>query len=355
MTRRNFLALSLAAAFGFAAAPASAKPIVAFDIAQGWTIDFVARADTPDGQAAIENMIGAIQTYQQGGYTACAVVNPQASDKNKVIYLLDRLKARNVPFMLDVMSSDCEPWALGNTASWNAPAAADTGLSVWNNYGGDPNDPNGIQFYLSRYPGHLIGFRVMEPEWVFQQYKKLGWGTGNAQPWIETFVAIAQATGLFVQYNSTVWDTPRYANPPDADVIQATRNAARWLAAKYPGVIYTTWATNDGTNIKRLTPAQYGLAPWRSLVNFPGVRGLGVSDQSWMVGLMVNGTWVDSHTCPASALIAFVNDALAPHPNYPATGIIQFEPFWYFFNTNGTATWNHNQIAWAFGIALPYQ
>lgn len=55
-----------------------------------------------------------------------------------------------------------------------------------------------------------------------------------------------------------------------------------------------------------------------------------------------------------------VDDALSPYPNYPATGVIQFEPFYYFFNmkngnANGTATDNHNRIARPLGISLPYQ
>jgi hypothetical protein len=370
MLRWKCFVLSLTAALGLAA-PASAKPIIAFNLAQGFADDFVARANTAEGNAAIENMIGVLQTYQAMGYTTCALINPQQSDKSKVISLLDRLQARNVPFMLDVISSDClpQPPHIG-AANGNAPAAPNSGMSVWNNLGGDPNSPGGIQFYLSRYPNHLIGFRIMEPEWIFQQYKELGWGTWNAQYYIESFVSMASMTGRFVQYSSTCWDTPRYGDatnpPPDGDVVQSTQNSAKWLAAKYPNVIYTTWQTNDGTNINRLSLVQDGqpLAPWRSLINFPGVRGIGVSDQSWMTGLAVDGQWVDSWTCPVSALLAFVHNALDPDPNYPATGIVQFEPYWYFFNlshdgkgTNntGTANWNNNQIAWPFGVTLPYQ
>lgn len=258
---------------------------------------------------------------------------------------------------LDVISSDTLSSHLGNAASGNAPASADTGMALWNNWpSGDATATGGILYYLTNYNGFLKGFRIHEPEWVFQQYQTNGWNYWDVLSWIESFVVIANDNGLWVQYNSSAWDC-HYAPPPNASSITATVDSAVWLTAKYPGVIYPSYATNDGTYTRRLDPSQ-GLATWRSLVSMTGALGLGLSDQSWMTGMMdPYGNYYNETNVPVSALISFINDAQLN----PAASLIQFEPYWYFFNwtggnswTDGSANLHGNNIAWAFGIALPY-
>ena len=445
MLRFNFplrLCMSLVFALAVADNPVEAKPILAFSIAQGWSNDFVGRATTPEGNAAIEKMIDVLQVYHRAGYPAYPIINPQNKNKDKVVYLLDRLTSRNVPFILSVITSECLPWSLNGTIfelgvdgkplldsstgkkiPVNVAASAHTGMPLWDYTGTDTTNKMTIQYYLSRYPklvdqngqgSGMVGFRIMEPEWIVQQYKSLGWGIGNARTWLARFTSIAQNKGLFVQYNTTAWDhhylpdtytnlnpayVPPVVNPEDPeneeyrlfrpvltkDVGDYTRDTATYLTATYSGVVYLTYATNDTTNTTRLFSP---LIPWRTLVKTSpipgsemrvdrtGVLGVGLSIQSWMSGTKERVTPSDpapfeyySPTyMPYSFLVDFVNDAQSI--TSPAA-FIQFESNWYFFNQNetaqdGTATLSHAAIAWALigppnpmtnapsGVVLPY-
>ena len=221
---------------------------------------------------------------------------------------------------------------------------------------GDAAATGGILYYLTNYNGFLKGFRIHEPEWVFQQYQTKMWNYWNVLPWIESFVVIAQGNKLWVQYDSSAWDY-RYAPGPTPEATAAAKNSAVWLTQKYQGIIYPSYATNDGTYTRRLDPSQ-GLATWRSLVSMTGARGLALSDQSWMTGMRdPNGNYYTENNVPVSALVSFINDAELN----PTASLIQFEPYWYFFNwtggnswTDGSANLNGNKIAWALGIAMPY-
>ena len=421
------LCLSLLFAMAIANNVSAGKPILAFSVAQGRSNELVARAEpekpihAPGGNAAIERMIDVLKIYHTAGYPAYPVINPQNKNKDKVIYLLDRLTSRNVPFILSVIASESLPWSLCGTVvelgvdgkplldsnrkkiPVNEAASAHTGMPLSDDIGSNTTDPMMIQYYLTRYPklvdqngqgSGMVGFRMMEPEWIIQQYKNLGWGYENARARFSRFTSIAKQNGLFVQYNSIAWDNTRYPPDPDPvvvnrpnlnpadrpenllfiptltrDVLAETRNTAIYLAATYPGVILTTYATNEGSNTIRLFPTKASgpLTPWRTLVTHPGVRGVGLSVQSWMTGASEPTTgksveWYRAEYMPYSYLVDFVNDA--QNPANPAA-IIQFEPNWYFFNQNGSATFSHTMIAQALkldtsnpkslGVSMPYE
>lgn len=310
----------------------AALPALAFVLTQGWGSDLGSQAETPWGEVMLRGAIANLQHYRTK-YDAYAIVSTNIADKaGKLTHVLDELAAAGVPFILDVMSSDM--WELRNETLYqdgpkvNQAASVWAGLGVWPTLGGNPADPYQLEYYRNRYPTMFRGIRIMEPGDMYKMYEASGWSFADLNATITNIVQYAAHYGLFVEYNTLTWDCHADTDTwkcPDSYVKGTLQYLIANLMVQYPGVVYPTWPTNDGTNVERLDPGNKdGWASWESLVQpYWGERGMGISDQFWMTGAQApDGSWYTVDDLPAQYVIAMVRDAL-DH----GASLIQFEPY----------------------------
>ena len=309
--------------------PSSSRPALAFVLTQGWANDLVTLAGTPDADAALQRTIDVLKSYTAQGWDTYAILDPQIGEKTKLLHVLDALNANGVRFALEALSSDA--YNLGGSAPLNAPAVRDVGLTLYPNDGGDPNALGGLLYYVAHYPQTFRGLRIMEPDFCFQKDLDTSGNMGRAEGYAEQIVAFAHNHDLWVEFNSIGWDCPGSEYCPSATVKKAVGDTVARLAQQYPGVVYPTWPTNDGTNVRRLTDRQ--LTPWETLVDgYTGERGFGLSDQSWLTGI----AGYDVATGSPQPLIDAAHDGLMH-----GVSLIQMEPYWYFFKWDAGAWTDH--------------
>jgi hypothetical protein len=281
-----------------------------FSMDQGFGNGLVVNRDL---QAA-QRMSRAVKSLRPD-YDVYFVLNPQLADKAALEAVLDMLASEDVPFVLDVYTSDSQ--TLGTSTAHNAPADGLHGISI---------SLDQLAALKRKYGRHLAGLRFMEvfsmdfinravkttnPEW-----NTAGWKVPEdsffqadlARP----FLQFAKEHRMFVQWSD--WHWSRFA-PWDAP-LKAHEAAMRGLLGEFAETVFVTYANNEPEekSIPRLGNWHEAVEPFLAA----GAAGIGLSDQAWMRD--------PEMSCPIEDLIAWARQARRLGCTY-----LQFEPAWYFF------------------------
>lgn len=281
-----------------------------FSVDQGFGNGIVVNRDL----AAAQRMTRAVRSLRTK-FDVYVLLNPQLADKASVDAILDVFVREDVPFVLDVYSSDSQ--TLGTTTAHNAPADGPHGISI---------SLQELRRYKAKYRRHLAGLRFMEvfsmdftnravkttnPEWNTAGWKLPGdafFQADLARPFLE----FARTNGMFVQWSDWHWsrfhDWDNPLKQQEADL--------RTMIREFPETIILTYANNEPheQSAARLANWQESLDAFRN----PGLAGIGLSDQAWLRE--------PETSCPVEDIIAWADSARRIGSRY-----LQFEPAWYFF------------------------
>ncbi|MGC8863438.1 MAG: BNR-4 repeat-containing protein [Armatimonadota bacterium] len=289
----------------------AADVTVAFSLDQGFGNGAVVQGNL----RAVRRIVQALKPLQSR-YRVCVIVNPMVADREKFDAVLDALACDEMPFVLDVYTSDA--LTLGSCSEQNRPYDPRHGISV---------SLEDLESYKKRYQKWFIGIRFAEvfaqdftvravkttnPEWALPCWKLPSDSYFRADL-AEKYLRFARREGLFVQWSD--WHWYEFA---DWDKPQESHEAElAGLLKKYPGLVTITYANNEPQN------ASAGrLAYWeRAVAKFlsSGAAGYGLSNQSWLCE--------DEQACPIEDIIEWTKSALER-----GCRLIQFEPVWYFFD-----------------------
>ncbi|MHB1000184.1 MAG: hypothetical protein ACYC27_13145 [Armatimonadota bacterium] len=314
--RFSFLAipviLALSAITMVDAAPVidKTKTTLVFSLDQGFGNGVVIQND----QVAIRRIVMAVKPLRKH-YNVCMLLNPQTANKKYLTNTLDTLVKYQMPFVLDVYTSDS--YTLGSCTTHNAPFDCTHALSI---------SMDELSKLKVKYGKCLAGLRFMEvfgqdftvraikttnPEWA-RPAEKLPEDNVFQVKYAEQFIKFAKENGMFLQwadfhwYGAASWDAPQKVY--DEQVSELLR--------KYPGVVTVTYNNNEPNedSVKKIDS-------WHKYVEGfvkDGAAGYGLSDQSWLRK--------DHFACPPEDIIKWADSALSHRCK-----LIQFEPVWYFF------------------------
>lgn len=294
-----------------AAVPSAGEVIrLVFSVDQGFGNGVVVNHDL----AAVGRICDAVKTFTPP-FQGILLFNPQVADRDALHAALDVVVARDVCFMLEVYTSDCQ--TLGTTTVQNAPADGPHGICL---------TMDRLAAFKRKYGRHLVGLRMTEvfsqdftnravrttnPEW-----NSSGWKASDdaffqadlARP----FLRFARDAGMFVQFSD--WHWFRFADWDEP--LKAQEEALRGLLAEFPGVVIVTYANNEpqDKSVPRLSHWHEAVEPFLAA----GAAGIGLSDQAWLRE--------PEMSCPVEEVIAWALQTLRINSRY-----LQFEPAWYFF------------------------
>lgn len=262
----------------------------------------------------VRRMCRAVKTLEPQ-YETYFVLNPQIGDKGSFEVVLDMLASEDVPFVLDVYSSDSQ--TLGTTTGHNAPADGPHGISA---------SLDDLDRCKRKYKRHFAGLRFMElfamdftnravkttnPEW-----NTAGWRLPDDpffQPELaRSFLRFARENRMFVQWSD--WHWSRF-HPWDAPLTGQER-ALHALIHEFPSTVILTYANNEPAEASapRLTGWEDAVKPFVA----DGAAAIGLSNQAWLRE--------PEMSCPVEEIVAWTRQARRVGCRY-----IQFEPAWYFF------------------------
>jgi hypothetical protein len=356
---RNEKALFFAPNCTFQPAICADKTLV-FHLDQGFTdgLQDLARKNRRQAGAALDRLIRSLRTAQNK-FAVWALINPIQEDRASTLFILDRLAAANIPFVLDYYSSDVTNLAYikKEMVDYSARAAeALKGVSL--DIDAPAASQDGLQFYSNRYGSKFIGVRFMERLAMDITAKN-----PDGQPMIadlelerkelsfdwelaEHVLKWADASGRFV-----LWSDPSLYLPytcysyPEAI---KTNNAIRDeyihrqadLATHYSHLI-PIYDNNEG--LKRcgvaagnwlVTPRNFRIRSWEAIPrriaagksgksSLAGKDGFGISIQSWNSDF---DPLLTAGTLPAEEIAIWTLDSFAK-----GAALVEFEPYFYFF------------------------
>ncbi len=248
-------------------------------------------------------------------YDVYLILNPMVADKSKLFGIIDIVVGHDIPFILDVFSSDTH--MLGSVTPQNAPYDPLHGISI---------SVEELARFKTKYGKMLAGLRFHEvtaqdftvramkttnPEW---KPPKLTLPDDNYfdPEKVEKYVRFASENEMFVQWSD--WHWSKFAKW-DTENQEREKHLLNILK-KYPNIVTVTYANNEP-----------GICPkdrlgnwWTAIEEFAkfGSNGYGLSNQSWLAGDM---------KCPIEYIIEWTQSALNRRCR-----MIQFESIWYFFN-----------------------
>lgn len=254
-------------------------------------------------------------------YDVYVLINPQGKNKENLIKILDHLVVCNMPFVLDILSSD----------NWSTGSHTPDLFGGYDLYHGISISENTAKEYRRIYGKYFAGMRFHEilsadfsteasripnddswTQWYHDNYK-LPKDAFFQKEICEPYIKLANNNNMFVFWSdfhwigNCSWDTQQ----------QSREDKVIALLKKYPKIITIGYANNEPNeeSAKRLDS-------WTSIVSGytkHGASGFGLSNQTWMRKDYNNTSIDEMISWTKSALDA---DAL----------IIQFEPIWYWFN-----------------------
>ncbi len=293
---------------------------------------------------AIDAMAKALKPLQEH-YDVFALVNPMIKDKSKLDAALDVLVKNDLPFVLDIYSSDSS--ALGECVPYLDPVKG-TSISM---------PLKSLSAYKQKYKRYFGGLRVME---ILAQDGAYYWlragnhalpecdGWINSVPYSDAYVVFkpnvlneifdfAVSNNMFVQFADWSWDFDKQ-DPRQQKYLQDLRNSiARVGGENAP--IYLTYDNNalrerEGGLNAFWDPAR-GQADWDKAKRSdwyrwaPGLREMSGLGEKAHIGLS-NQSWLcdDEQQCPVENIITWTWGALDQN----RAELVQFESAWYFFN-----------------------
>lgn len=282
-----------------------------FSLDQGFGNGVVIHND----QIAIRRIIKTLNPLTKK-YSVYLLLNPHIKNKEYVENTFETLKKYNMPFVLDVYTSDS--YTLGSGADHNAPYDASHALSVSLDY---------LNAVKEKYGKLFAGIRFMEvfgQDFTVRCIKTTNpeWGRPTeiipednvfSPERAEMFIKFASENDMFVQWADFHW-----YNAASYDVIQKSYEMeVMKLISKYPNIITITYNNNEP-----LEDSVPKLNTWHQVVEgftLNGNASYGLSDQSWIRS--------DHMSTSSQEIINWAENALKHNCK-----LIQFEPVWYFFN-----------------------
>jgi hypothetical protein len=307
-----FLTIAYLMLLGCSSWATEPKVRLLFSMDQGFGNGIVANGD----MEALNRMVTALEPLR-AKYKVSVLLNPMIKDKQRLKLALDSLVKLEMPFVLDVISSDS--FTLGANGPANAPFDSSHGLSISVEQLADLKTTYGASLIGLRFMeifGQDYGIRAMKttnPE-LKRPGDKLPADTFFRPDLAEGFIRFAKEHAMFVQWADFGWMP---FSPWDKEMPRYT-NQVKALLRQHPGVVTITYNNNEPNegSIPRLST-------WHTAVeSFPkdGAAGYGLSNQSWLH----NFTYMDTKP---DEIIAWTQSALDKNCR-----LIQFEPAWYFFN-----------------------
>lgn len=283
---------------------------------------------TPNGPIRNQDMLAISRVAKslnmfRSKYDIYALLPADYSNPTLLNTVLTELSAANVPFILDVYSSDImmEPW--GNKAfDLSHGEAASLGQ---------------LKAIRTKFGKYFAGVRVFE---VFAQNAGIIAALSGHQPatsWfnrirhrlpsddfyqkaiLEKYFSFASKNKMFLIFSDWYWEALE-PNPPDPSSLHQAQNESglRELITKYPNVGIVVYANNAPN-------APFWEGNWETIVKPftpPNAASYGLSDQSWIC----KGEKAELH-CPPQTLITWAKDALAKEAR-----LVQFEPYYYWWH-----------------------
>lgn len=336
----------------------------------------------PEYGAAVDRVINQLATlrslFAEKGIEFTVLVNPSFQNRNHMRRVLDKLNALNVPFILEILSSDSRTAAtqkrFPNIRVPDPIFGRTLDLSPLN-----VEDPVNIDFYTARYPKNLKGFRIFEQlglrelhltcrfwlttEPESERFKQTCFDyVGNPRSQAQFFPTLkmdqdtarwAADVQFILDYASkrnlaVLWSDNHEFDPYEfyqvgwyQDQLKSLLEAERLsylqfktkMSQKFPKTVVAIYANNEGTKLVNL-PGQtspkeisrnFRLGTWTQAPrNVLSAKGWGLSNQSWISDHHI--FWNDE-LIPPSEMATWTLSALNGGAKW-----IQFEPFWAFFN-----------------------
>lgn len=356
---RNEKALFFAPNCTFQPANCAHKTLV-FHLDQGFTdgLQDLARKNRAQASAALDRLIGALKTAQSK-FTVWALINPIQEDRASTLFILDKLAAANIPFILDYYSSDVTNLTYIQKQMVDySPRAAYPLKGVSLDIDAPAASQDGLEFYSNRYGSKFLGLRFMERLAMDINAKH-----PDGQPMIadlalerkelsfdwqlaEHALKWAEASGRFVLWSDQMLYLPFtcYSYPEAIKTNNAIRDEfirrEADLATHYSHLI-PMYDNNEG--LKRcgvaagnwlVTPRNFRIRGWEAIPRriaagksgqtlLTGKSGFGTSIQSWNSDF---DPLLTAGTLPAEEIAIWTLDSFAK-----GAAIVEFEPYFYFF------------------------
>ena len=248
-------------------------------------------------------------------YRVALIFDPALRDRHAVERCLDRCAAWDLPFVLDLCTSDSHMLAARTVHTQFHDAAhgitlpLDEMMRLRGRYGALFAGMRIHEAFAQDFTVHAI--RTTNPEWAHEGLPMPD-GPFFRPDLLEPYLAWAQQAGLFVHWSDWHWHA--FAGWDEAQ--REREHALRRLLRRYPGVIHVTYANNEPNSA-----SAERLMTWHKAVDWTvsaGAAGFGLSNQSWMH----NDT-----DCPIEEIVAWTMRARRLR-----CSLIQFEPPWYLFH-----------------------
>jgi hypothetical protein len=333
--------------FAAEATQAKGRPKLVFSLDQGFSNGLVALADgaNPGYLAALDRVISTLRVYQTK-YDVYALLNPMPSlvidpahpanrEKERLNFVLATLVDAGIPFVLDVYSSDTYQIAR-YSPSINYAQFLLNGVAMQPSDPVHPDNPSPfvLDYYVARYGSMFAGIRIFETGSMSLTMRRCSMGgdcswLGGAPPLpvgdffqapiASGFADYAAAHGMFVIWSDPIWTLPELTDGLATRTFaqdfldKVFRPSLANITAAHPGVVYPMYANNDEHHLDHFYD-------WQGYVQFAGMAGFGLSDQSWNC----YGTPWDDQSCPAQDVANWATTALAR-----GAQMVEVEPFWY--------------------------
>jgi hypothetical protein len=340
---------------------------------------------TANYQLMMNNLLQSLQMLRASQFDVIALLNPTvgATDKKKLLYVLDQLSSHCIPFAFDIYSTS----VLENTPIYNFVSAVDSahGVGMLPATNNTPDEFD-LDYYTQKYGTLFRGLRFMEIGAISATFEGCAAAMSDFQksnnsnlaycpPQLQDFInkylggatpnrathtsvwqpAIAKALVSWASTNglTVFWSDPAFSQRVfpgaiwyDSNYVTAYQNFINgsgsyqgYLAdvndiiSSYPGTVDVIYATNDSNFTQFLDSGA-----WPSMVGpkaFAKEKGFGVSAQSWCsgnplplyIGLSSNTPVNGDMLCPPSVPERWAQSALANQVD-----VLEIESFQYFFN-----------------------
>jgi len=329
----------------------SGKTLV-FNIDQGFTdgLQDLARKDIERCDDILRRVISVLNKAKRH-FQVWVLINPIQQDRQATLHVLDKLAEANIPFVLDLYSSDITNLAFLKKG-WveYAPHAFDPAKGISLNVDGPESSSDSLDFYVRRYGPNFVGVRFMERLGMDIQAKQrdmpqmigfdspdhdklyfdwshakrvLNWSDRNGK------VVLWSDPALYIPY-ACYWKTSNVerAMHDRDDYVRREHD----LASRHPSLL-PMYDNNEGVKYCGVayrdslpTPRNFRLPNWQRLPEFmaDGKNGWGLSVQSWSSD---NDPLLTAATLPAEEMAIWTLDAINKNAS-----VIEYEPYFYFFN-----------------------
>jgi hypothetical protein len=304
------LLLAVLCSAGLAQAQPDNRPMLIFSVNQGFANGPVENGDVE----AVGRMADSLKLFS-GRYRVYALLSVWHSNVGSISRTLDVLKARNIPFLVDVYSSDAltiPPLGAGLAdLSHGIPLSMSDLEQLRQKYGPLFAGVRSHEVFAEDYT--IDACRQQHEHWCDAFKAKLPSDQFFQPAKLEGFISFAGRNNMFVLFSEPFWSF-HHQDPAQP----ARERVLAGLLHKYPGRVIVTYANNEpnGDSAQVINQWAQGLRPF--VVD--GAAGIGLSDQAWICAPPVLN-------CPVGKLTDWAKSALAARVR-----ALETEPYWYWWD-----------------------